>query len=76
MDLAYLITGIILLVYLVLVWMLGGWLQLKSPDIWVLRGGLALIGIAPRRFRLVAAIRSAAAGGAPSPSTARMKSTS
>ena len=45
MDMAYLITGIVLLVYLVLVWILGGVLQLKSPDIWVLRVGLALIGI-------------------------------
>src|SRR5437870_4322058 len=45
MDLAYLITGILLLVYLVAVWIVGGVLQLRSPDIWVFRGGLALIGI-------------------------------
>src|SRR6516165_3448053 len=45
MDIAYLITGIVLLVYLVLVWILGGVLQLKSPDIWVFRVGLAVIGI-------------------------------
>jgi len=45
MDIAYLVTGIALLVYLVLIWILGGLLQLKSPDIWVFRGGLALIGI-------------------------------
>src|SRR5215471_3571564 len=45
MDIAYLITGVVLLVYLVLVWILGGILHLKSPDIWVFRVGLALIGI-------------------------------
>jgi len=45
MDMAYVITGIILLIYLLLVWILGGVLQLKSPDIWVFRVGLALIGI-------------------------------
>src|SRR5438132_9598176 len=45
MNMTYLITGLVLLVWLVLVWILGGVLQLKSPDIWVLRGGLALIGI-------------------------------
>ena len=41
----YLITGVALLVYLVLVWLLGSWLHLQAPDIWILRGGLALIGI-------------------------------
>src|SRR5215831_2345415 len=45
MNLAYLITGIIFLVYLVVVWILGDVLHLKSPDIWVFRAGLALIGI-------------------------------
>ena len=45
MTLVYLITGIVVVVYLALVWILGGVLQLKSPDIWVFRGGLALIGI-------------------------------
>ena len=42
----YLITGIGLLLYLVLVWFLGSWFHLQAPDIWILRGGLALIGIA------------------------------
>src|SRR5262249_17632481 len=42
----YLITAAALLVYLILVWFLGSALGLKSPDIWILRGGLALIGIA------------------------------
>jgi type VI secretion system protein ImpL len=41
----YPLTAIILLVYLVGVWILGGVLQLKSPDIWVFRAGLSLIGI-------------------------------
>src|SRR5688572_30664951 len=45
MTLTYVLTGIILVVYLVFVWILGDLLHLKSPDIWVLRGGLALIGI-------------------------------
>src|SRR6266480_2703819 len=45
MNLVYVITGIVLLAYLALVWILGGVLQLKSPDIWVFRVGLALIGI-------------------------------
>src|SRR5580698_11600576 len=40
----YLATGAILLVYLVLVWFLGGWLHLRGSDIWILRGGLAFIG--------------------------------
>ena len=45
MDLAYIITGVLLLIYLVAVWILGGVLQMKSPDIWVFRAGLSLIGI-------------------------------
>jgi type VI secretion system protein ImpL len=43
---AYLVTAVILILYLVFTWFLGGMLGLKSPDIWILRGGLALIGIA------------------------------
>ena len=42
---AYWVTGILLLLYLVFVWFLGYWLHLQSPDLWILRGGLALIGI-------------------------------
>ena len=42
---AYWVTGIVLILYLVLVWFLGSWLHLKAPDVWILRGGLALIGI-------------------------------
>ena len=41
----YLATGIILLAYLVLVWFLGGWLHLHGSDIWILRGGLAFVGL-------------------------------
>src|SRR5579863_8961588 len=41
----YLATSIILLAYLVLVWFLGGWLHLHNPDIWILRGGLAFVGL-------------------------------
>ena len=41
----YLATGAILLAYLVLVWFLGGWLRLHGSDIWILRGGLAFVGL-------------------------------
>ncbi|HEV2445812.1 MAG TPA: ImcF-related family protein [Candidatus Sulfopaludibacter sp.] len=44
MTLVYAIAGVGFLAYLILVWILGGALHLKSPDIWVFRGGLALIG--------------------------------
>ncbi len=42
---AYPITAGALITYLLLTWFLGGMLGLKSPDIWILRGGLALIGV-------------------------------
>src|SRR5262249_40671835 len=42
----YLITAAAVVVYLILAWLLGSILGLKSPDIWILRGGLALIGVA------------------------------
>jgi len=41
----YPITAIVLVVYLAAIWILGGVLQLKSPDIWIFRLGLSLIGI-------------------------------
>ena len=41
----YLATGAMLLAYLVLVWFLGGWLRLHGSDIWILRGGLAFVGL-------------------------------
>src|SRR5580658_4408026 len=41
----YLVTAAIFLAYLVLVWFLGGWLHLHGSDIWVLRGGLAFVGL-------------------------------
>src|ERR1043166_9311172 len=44
MDPVTLITALLLLLYLAGVWFLGSALQLKSPDIWVLRAGLAIIG--------------------------------
>jgi type VI secretion system protein ImpL len=43
--LVYLVTGIILLVYLVLVWFLGTWMHPPGSGIWILRGGLGLIGL-------------------------------
>jgi type VI secretion system protein ImpL len=66
MDLAYLITGIVLLVYLVLVWVLGGVLQMKSPDIWVFRAGLAIIGIGVAAAFVWWRRSQRASGGAPS----------
>src|SRR5271154_2878411 len=43
--LVYLVTGIILLVYLVLVWFVGTWLHLLGSSLWILRGALAVIGL-------------------------------
>ncbi len=70
----YLITAAALLVYLILVWFLGSALGLKSPDIWILRGGLAFIGIAgaavfvwywikKQREKPAASVASGSAGG-------------
>ena len=39
-------TAAALIPYLLLTWFLGSFLKLKSPDIWILRAGLALIGLA------------------------------
>lgn len=41
----YLATGVALLIYLILVWFLGNLLHLHGRDLWVLRIGLAVIGI-------------------------------
>jgi type VI secretion system protein ImpL len=41
----YWVTGAVLLIYLVLVWFLGTWLSLRSPDVWILRIGLAVLGL-------------------------------
>src|SRR5438876_4904725 len=41
----YLATGAALLVYLIFVWFLGNLLRLDGRDLWVLRIGLAVIGI-------------------------------
>src|ERR1700693_648093 len=41
----YWVTTLVLLVYLVLVWLLGGWLPLHGSDVWILRGVLAVLGI-------------------------------
>ena len=43
--LVYLVTGAVLLVYLVLVWFLGTWMHPAGAGIWILRGGLWLIGL-------------------------------
>ena len=41
----YAATFSALLTYLILDWWIGRWMHLKSPDIWILRGSLALLGI-------------------------------
>ena len=45
MTLTYVVTAAVLIAYLVGVWILGSALGLKSPDIWVLRAGMGVIGI-------------------------------
>ena len=42
---AYLLTAAALVNYLLFAWFLGTLLKLKSPDVWILRGGLAIIGL-------------------------------
>jgi type VI secretion system protein ImpL len=42
----YLVTGLVLLVYLVAVWLLGGGLHLLGSSLWIWRIGLSVIGIA------------------------------
>ena len=41
----YWVTGVILLIYLILVYLLGRWLPLHGSDVWILRGVLALLGL-------------------------------
>src|SRR5580693_5903316 len=41
----YLVTALVLLIYLVLVWFLGRWLPLHGSDVWILRGVLAFLGL-------------------------------
>ena len=41
----YWVTGVILFIYLVLVYLLGRWLPLHGSDVWILRGVLALLGL-------------------------------
>src|SRR5271169_4284913 len=42
----YLVTGAVLLVYLVIAWFMGNLMHLHGRDLWVLRIGLSVIGIA------------------------------
>ena len=42
----YLIVGGAFAVYMILVWLLGSLLGLSGADLWILRAGLALIGLA------------------------------
>jgi type VI secretion system protein ImpL len=41
----HLSTFLVLLVWIVLAWLIGTWLKLAGLDLWLLRGGLILIGI-------------------------------
>src|SRR5271166_2958551 len=41
----YLATAIVLILYLVLAWFAGNWLHLQGASLWLVRGGLALIGV-------------------------------
>jgi type VI secretion system protein ImpL len=41
----YLATAIALILYLVLAWFAGSWLRLQGPNLWLVRVGLAVIGI-------------------------------
>ena len=41
----HLFTALALLVWIVLAWMIGTWLKLTGTDLWLLRGGLILIGV-------------------------------
>lgn len=40
-----LMTWVILVEYLVLAWFISGWLNLNGFDLWILRGGLAFLGL-------------------------------
>src|SRR5581483_6035881 len=42
----YWLTVAVLVVYLIVVWLVGSWLHPTGSGMWMLRGGLALIGIA------------------------------
>src|SRR5215469_3092699 len=41
----YWATAAILVPYLVLAWFLGSWLHLRGANLWILRGGLAFLGL-------------------------------
>ena len=41
----YLATGAVLLIWLILAWFIGTWLHPRDAGIWILRGGLALLGL-------------------------------
>src|SRR5450631_754123 len=41
----HLFTVLALLVWIVLAWLIGTWLKLTGLDLWLLRGGLILIGV-------------------------------
>ncbi len=74
---AYAIAGVVFAIYLVVVWFLGSLLGLKGGELWILRGGLALIGLLGMvvylwyRFKSTAGqVSGASASGAGSSETA------
>ena len=73
----YWVTGGVLAAYLVLVWFLGTWLSLRGSDVWILRGGLAVIGLVAAGvflwfYRKSRRAQSAAAVEAPGAATAEV----
>ncbi len=45
MSLMYWVIGLILLIYMTLVFLLGRWLPLHGSDVWILRGALTVLGL-------------------------------
>jgi hypothetical protein len=45
MSWMYAVIGLILLIYMTLVFFLGRWLPLHGNDVWILRGVLVLLGL-------------------------------
>ena len=59
----YWVTGGVLLVYLVLVWFLGSWLQLHGSDLWICVAGLVHRLGCRRYFPLVSPQEQVCASG-------------
>jgi type VI secretion system protein ImpL len=44
-SLLYPLAAVALIICLLLSWFVGTWMHLRSPDVWILRGGLALLSV-------------------------------